>query len=68
MNCVNAWSSIIDIFRSRLGVWKAKSLLIVGRITLIKFVLSFLGNYIVSVFPNSLTLIHSLESLRARFF
>lgn len=49
-------------------VWKAKSLSIGNHFTLLKYVLGSLGSYFKSVFPTPLTVIHTLEYLRARFY
>lgn len=68
MNRVNAWSSIIYRFRSRLAVWKVKSLYFGGRLTLIKYVLGSVGSYLMLVFLTLVIVLRSLESSRARFF
>lgn len=68
MNWVNAWSTIIDKFYSRLAGWKAKCLSFVGRLTLIKLVLWSVSNYLMSVFPALVMVLRSLESFRAKFF
>lgn len=54
-------------FRSRLVGWKANHLSFRGRLTLIKSVLGFIGNYWMSIYLVSLTIINNLERLRASF-
>ncbi|XP_022003858.1 uncharacterized protein LOC110901312 [Helianthus annuus] len=50
MNLIRNWKSVIDIFKSRLSIWKAKSLSYVGRITLLKSVLNSLQTYFFSLY------------------
>nr|GEX11649.1 hypothetical protein [Tanacetum cinerariifolium] len=53
---------------NKLSAWKAKSLSIGGRLTLIKYVLGSIPIYYLSLFKAQLKIINLLESLRARFF
>lgn len=47
------WQPIIDKFRAKLSIWKAKSLSFGGRLTLIKYVLNSLLTYYMSLFKVS---------------
>ena len=47
---VAVWADLVDRFKLRLSGWKAKTLSIGGRLTLIKSVLGSIGTYFMSVF------------------
>ncbi|KAJ9538095.1 hypothetical protein OSB04_030828 [Centaurea solstitialis] len=64
----SAWQPIIDKFKSRLSLWKAKHLSAGGRLCLIKSVLGGLGNYFFSLYKAPNKVLSSLESIRRRFF
>ncbi|KAJ9565542.1 hypothetical protein OSB04_001508 [Centaurea solstitialis] len=64
----SAWKPIIDKFKSRLSLWKAKHLSAGGRLCLIKSVLGGLGNYFFSLYKAPNKVLSSLESIRRRFF
>lgn len=68
MTCVSAWSYVIDRFRTRLVGWKAKTLSFGGRLTIVKSVLGSLGSYLMSIFLVPMSVLTSLEALRAKFF
>ncbi|GKB78177.1 RNA-directed DNA polymerase, eukaryota, reverse transcriptase zinc-binding domain protein, partial [Tanacetum coccineum] len=50
MNLISNWQPLIDRFRAKLSSWKACTLSIGGRLTLIKSVLGSLGIYYMSIF------------------
>ncbi|GJT42188.1 putative RNA-directed DNA polymerase [Tanacetum coccineum] len=68
MRLSGGWQGIIDRFRDRLSSWKAKSLSVGGRLTLIKSVLGSLPIYFLSLYKAPLKVIKALESIRCRFF
>ncbi|KAJ9549873.1 hypothetical protein OSB04_022416 [Centaurea solstitialis] len=68
MNRIATWGAVIESFNRRLNVWKARSLSIGGRTTLIKSVLTSLPLYFCSVFKAPKGVIKILESIRRRFF
>lgn len=45
MNGIKAWDPVVEIFRKRLSLWKAKQLSVGGRITVLKSVLNALPTY-----------------------
>ncbi|GJU98861.1 RNA-directed DNA polymerase, eukaryota, reverse transcriptase zinc-binding domain protein [Tanacetum coccineum] len=61
MNLIPNWQPLIYHFRAKLSSWKACTLSIRGRLTLIKSVLGSLGIYYMSIFK-------TLEAIRASFF
>ncbi|KAD3337408.1 hypothetical protein E3N88_32928 [Mikania micrantha] len=67
MNYIKNWKPVIDIFESRLSLWKAKTLSFGGKITLIKSVLGSLPIYYFSFFKAPNHVIESLERIRRRF-
>ncbi|KAJ0511446.1 putative RNA-directed DNA polymerase [Helianthus annuus] len=67
MNLVNNWTPVIDTFSSRLSLWKASTLSIGGRTTLIKSVLDSLPLYYFSLFQAPNTVLNKLEKLRRDF-
>ncbi|GJW47023.1 RNA-directed DNA polymerase, eukaryota [Tanacetum coccineum] len=62
------WDEVISKVSSRLSKWKAKSLSIEGRFTLIKSVLTSLPLYFMSIYKAPMGVLHKLESIRRRFF
>ncbi|KAJ0623411.1 hypothetical protein HanIR_Chr01g0031601 [Helianthus annuus] len=68
MNLARNWKSVIDIFKSRLSIWKAKTLSYGGRITLIKSVLNSLPTYYFSLFRAPIKVLESLDRIRRVFF
>ncbi|KAJ0876108.1 putative RNA-directed DNA polymerase [Helianthus annuus] len=68
MNLVKNWRPIIDLFRNRLSIWKAKKLSYGGRITLLKSVLSSLPTYFFSIYKAPVQVLNQLERLRRIFF
>nr|GEU63742.1 RNA-directed DNA polymerase, eukaryota, reverse transcriptase zinc-binding domain protein [Tanacetum cinerariifolium] len=68
MNLISNWQPLVDRFRARLSSWKANTLSIGGRQTLIKSVLGSLGIYYLSIFKCPGSVFNSLEAMRASFF
>ncbi|GJV54206.1 putative RNA-directed DNA polymerase, eukaryota, reverse transcriptase zinc-binding domain protein [Tanacetum coccineum] len=68
MHLTANWQPLIDRFRAKLSAWKASTLSIGGRLTLIKSVLGSLGIYYMSIFKCSDSVINSFEAMRASFF
>ncbi|GKF13056.1 hypothetical protein Tco_0050982 [Tanacetum coccineum] len=62
------WDEVISKILSRLSKWKAKSLSIGGRFTLIKSVLTSLPLYFMSIYKAPMGVLHKLESIRRKFF
>ncbi|GJW74221.1 reverse transcriptase domain, reverse transcriptase zinc-binding domain protein [Tanacetum coccineum] len=62
------WIEVINKVQNRLIAWKAKSLSIGGRLTLLKSVLGSIPIYFLSLFKAPLKVIKYIESLRSRFF
>ncbi|XP_071708950.1 uncharacterized mitochondrial protein AtMg00310-like [Rutidosis leptorrhynchoides] len=62
------WYPVIDKFKTKLSTWTGNLLSIGGRLNLIKFVLGGLGVYYLSLFKAPVSIIKSIEKLRARFF
>nr|GEY96116.1 RNA-directed DNA polymerase, eukaryota, reverse transcriptase zinc-binding domain protein [Tanacetum cinerariifolium] len=68
MSRVQAWTEVVDKVKSQLSNWKMKSLSIGGRLTLLQSVLGSMPIFHMSIFRVSLTVLHSLESIRCQFF
>lgn len=62
------WDSDAKKVEDRLSTWKANSLSIVGRLTLIKSVLGSLPLYFLYVFHAPIAVVKKIESLRVQFF
>nr|KAJ0225471.1 hypothetical protein LSAT_V11C100033630 [Lactuca sativa] len=58
---IKAWKSIIDKTRSKLSMWKARTLSFSGRATLVKSVLGNLPTFYFSLFPAPIGIIDELE-------
>ncbi|GKB00187.1 RNA-directed DNA polymerase, eukaryota, partial [Tanacetum coccineum] len=61
----SAWSIIIQKIRSRLSMWKAKTLSIGGRLTLLKSVLGAVPLYTMSIYKAPKGVLHEMEMIRA---
>ncbi|KAL4585017.1 hypothetical protein LXL04_009630 [Taraxacum kok-saghyz] len=61
------WSTIVDKFRNKLTIWKARNLSFAGRLTLIKSVLGSLPLYFLSLFRAPKKVINCLEGIRRNF-
>nr|GEW80130.1 reverse transcriptase domain, reverse transcriptase zinc-binding domain protein [Tanacetum cinerariifolium] len=68
MSFCNGWEEVVNRVRNKLSAWKAKSLSIGSRLTLIKSVLGSIPIYYLSFFKAPLKIINLIESLRAWFF
>jgi len=68
MNHIAGWQDVINKFKSRMSKWKAKTLSVGGRLTLIKAVLGSVAIYNMSIFKTPITIINTLESIRNNFF
>ncbi|GJV44440.1 putative RNA-directed DNA polymerase [Tanacetum coccineum] len=64
----DGWNMVINHFRDQLSSWKANSLSIGGRLTLVKSMLGILPIYYLSLFKAPVSIINTLESIRSRFF
>lgn len=67
MNSIKHWRPIIEKFKAKLSIWKAKNLSFGGRVTLAKAVLANLPNYFLSLFAAPNAVINSLERIRRNF-
>ena len=65
---IKAWDMIVDRISARLSKWKVKTLLIRGRLTLIKSVLGSLPTYYFPLFNVPSGMLKNLESLQSNFF
>ncbi|KAJ0845937.1 putative RNA-directed DNA polymerase [Helianthus annuus] len=68
MNLARNWKSVVEIFKNRLSLWKAKTLSYGGRITLIKSVLNALPTYFLSLFKAPVKVLEALDKIRRIFF
>nr|GEV36290.1 retrovirus-related Pol polyprotein from transposon TNT 1-94 [Tanacetum cinerariifolium] len=68
MSRIQSWNEIIEGMVSRLSKWKVKTLLIGGRLTLLKLVLGAIPIYHMSIFKVSMKVLQNMEAIRARFF
>ena len=68
MTRVAAWSDIIQKVTSRLSNWKAKTLSVGGRLTLLKAVLGALPTYFMSIYKAPIAVLSQIEALRNKFF
>ncbi|KAJ0572302.1 hypothetical protein HanLR1_Chr06g0199401 [Helianthus annuus] len=67
MNLVKNWQPVVEIFKKRLAIWKAKTLSFGGKLTLIKSVLNALPTYYFSLYRAPECVINQLERLRREF-
>ncbi|GJX38510.1 RNA-directed DNA polymerase, eukaryota, reverse transcriptase zinc-binding domain protein [Tanacetum coccineum] len=68
MSRVQSWNEIINRVVAYLSNWKMKTLLIGGRLTLIKSVLGLIPIYNMSIFKVPMKVLQRLESIRCHFF
>ncbi|KAJ0462665.1 putative reverse transcriptase zinc-binding domain-containing protein [Helianthus annuus] len=67
MNRISNWTSIVEVFDKRLSVWKAKSISMGGRLTLINAVLESLPIYYLSLYKIPVGVIKMLEAKMRKF-
>ncbi|XP_076898220.1 uncharacterized protein LOC143551730 [Bidens hawaiensis] len=67
MNRVSNWDPVVKVFKTRLSKWKAITLSIGGRVTLIKLVLESLPTYYFSIYKAPIGVIKKLEVLIKKF-
>ncbi|GJV80075.1 RNA-directed DNA polymerase, eukaryota [Tanacetum coccineum] len=68
MSRLKPWEDVISKVSNRLSNWKLKTLLIGGRLTLIKSVISSIPLYHMSIFKAPMGVLNKLESIRMNFF
>ncbi|GJZ63745.1 putative RNA-directed DNA polymerase, eukaryota, reverse transcriptase zinc-binding domain protein, partial [Tanacetum coccineum] len=68
MNRVAGWNVIVKRIKERLSSWKAKTLSIGGRLTLIRSILGSLPIFYLSLFKAPMKIINLLESIRSILF
>ncbi|XP_028064073.1 uncharacterized protein LOC114267248 [Camellia sinensis] len=64
---MSTWKPMVDKFKSKLASWKKRYLSFVGRLTLIKSVLSSLPIYFLSIFKMPVGIAKSLDIIQANF-
>ncbi|XP_021985194.1 uncharacterized protein LOC110881144 [Helianthus annuus] len=62
-----SWKPIVNNFKSRLAIWKAKQLSFGGKITLIKSILNSLPTYFFSLYKAPVQVIEDPERLKGSF-
>lgn len=67
MKIAKNWKPVIDLVEARLSLWKANTLSIGGRVTLIKSVFESLPVFYFSLYKAPLCIIRKLDCLRRRF-
>lgn len=67
MNKIKNWKPVIDLVEARLSLWKASTLSIGGRVTLLRSVFESLPVYYFSLYKAPLGIIQKLDSLHRRF-
>ncbi|XP_021974710.1 uncharacterized protein LOC110869799 [Helianthus annuus] len=67
MNRISNWTSIVEVFDKRLSVWKAKSISMGGRLTLINALLESLPIYYLSLYKIPVGVIKMLEAKMRKF-
>nr|GEZ63142.1 RNA-directed DNA polymerase, eukaryota, reverse transcriptase zinc-binding domain protein [Tanacetum cinerariifolium] len=65
---LNLWSDVVKKVSNKLSNWKAKTLSVEGRLTLLKSVLGAIPTYYMSLFKAPEGIISLLEKMRNKFF
>nr|GEV49162.1 RNA-directed DNA polymerase, eukaryota [Tanacetum cinerariifolium] len=65
---VKSWDEVISKLSNRLSKWKLNTLSIGGRLTLIKYVLTLIPLYQMSIFKVPIGVLNKLESIRRNVF
>nr|GEY20162.1 RNA-directed DNA polymerase, eukaryota [Tanacetum cinerariifolium] len=68
MTRISSWDVVINKVTSKISTWKAKSLSVGGRLTLIKSVLGAIPTYYMSLFKAPKGVLKRLESIHNSFF
>ncbi|XP_076958649.1 putative mitochondrial protein AtMg00310 [Bidens hawaiensis] len=68
MNRISASDPVVDLFKKRMSIWKAKTLSFGGLVTVIKSVMNALPTYYFSLYRAPDGVIEKLEKLRRMFF
>nr|GEW74671.1 hypothetical protein [Tanacetum cinerariifolium] len=68
MSLTKSWDAILGKLKSRLSKWKRNTLSIGGRLTLLKSVLGSTPIYAMSLYKTPKSVLHSMESIRRKFF
>nr|GEZ09505.1 RNA-directed DNA polymerase, eukaryota, reverse transcriptase zinc-binding domain protein [Tanacetum cinerariifolium] len=68
MTQVNSWIEVVKKVSNKLSFWRAKSLSVGGRLTLIKLVLGAIPTYYMSLFKVPEGILSHLEKLHNKFF
>ena len=67
MNRIAHWTPVLETIQNRLASWKAKTLSIGGRLTLVKSVLSSLPIYYLSLYKAPVAVMDQIEGLMKNF-
>ena len=68
MSRIEKWDTIADKFMKKMSKWKAKTLSIGGRLTIVSNIMGGIPNYWLSMFPAPKGVIKELETMRNNFF
>ena len=68
MKRIEKWRPIVKKFNKKMSSWKAKTLSIGGRLTIVSNIMGGIPNYWLSMFPIPKAVANNLESLRRDFF
>nr|GEX22641.1 hypothetical protein [Tanacetum cinerariifolium] len=68
MKHVSSWNLVVNKVNAKLSTWKAKTLSVGGRLTLIKAVLGAISSYFMSLYKTPEGVLSKLESMRNKFF
>ncbi|GJR42044.1 RNA-directed DNA polymerase, eukaryota [Tanacetum coccineum] len=68
MNRIDSWKDVVQKVKNKLSSWKAKTLSVGGRFTLIKSVLGAVPTYYMTLFKTPEGVLSYLERLRHSFF